>query len=677
MDEFARALQFASKNMLAATQGTSLAGKAFQDMGIHLTDSSGKMRSVEAIMLDVADRFSKMEDGAKKTGYAMEIFGRGGARMIPMLNQGRAALEGQRKEAELLGATFTTQGAKAAEEFNENLKRLEAGFTGLRNTVTQALLPFFNEIVGGIIGKMKEWAASGDLRKWAKETSDFIIDAFVAVAHFLDENLVSAVEMATRGFLVMKLAVEGLANGVLVLTNGILGLVWVINEGGLGIRKLLGIQESLGVTTEQVERRVDRVTGMIAENSARIADFSKDINEALSTLWSGEGAGMSDAMKARITGVAETISSAALKIKSWGETAKQAGAEAAKGIAETQKTAMEGPTAQDLLKQTEAFLKAARTRGEATYQMESDYLQKRVAAAAEGSAERAQAEADAFKMAQEISDRIFAHEQTLGVRSLQDAIDREKEKANAAVAGSEARMKAEENVYQKEEELRNKRRTAALGILGEVSERLKAKGVTSATAEDVQREMLDIQKERGEKVRATQEWAGGRGRKSLEEIKAGYEAGGKIEEWNKTLAAQGGYGTILGAGARVGAGQAAGEAGFGYPGNFDETIRNLFKAGRGDLVDALVMKFGAPGPGGEAPGQEGGGAAANITEGLKKGFADAETVVDGSLGRIMSRITRFGDQVRDHIENRVNRALERNLPRIINDQTIRDSGSTP
>ena len=316
MDEFARALQFASKNMLAATQGTSLAGKAFQDMGIHLTDSSGKMRSVEAIMLDVADRFSKMEDGAKKTGYAMEIFGRGGARMIPMLNQGRAALEGQRKEAELLGATFTTQGAKAAEEFNENLKRLEAGFTGLRNTVTQALLPFFNEIVGGIIGKMKEWAASGDLRKWAKETSDFIIDAFVAVAHFLDENLVSAVEMATRGFLVMKLAVEGLANGVLVLTNGILGLVWVINEGGLGIRKLLGIQESLGVTTEQVERRVDRVTGMIAENSARIADFSKDINEALSTLWSGEGAGMSDAMKARITGVAETISSAALKIKS-------------------------------------------------------------------------------------------------------------------------------------------------------------------------------------------------------------------------------------------------------------------------------------------------------------------------------------------------------------------------
>ena len=51
----------------------------------------------------LADLFQKLPDGASKTALAMELFGKSGAALIPILNQGSAALEKNREALRKLG----------------------------------------------------------------------------------------------------------------------------------------------------------------------------------------------------------------------------------------------------------------------------------------------------------------------------------------------------------------------------------------------------------------------------------------------------------------------------------------------------------------------------------------------------------------------------------------------
>ena len=84
-----------SKAMLSgAVDPTGEAAKNFKALGISVTDAGGNIRSTEAVFGDVAEKFSKMDDGATKTAMAIRIFGKSGADLIPLLNEGRTGIAG-------------------------------------------------------------------------------------------------------------------------------------------------------------------------------------------------------------------------------------------------------------------------------------------------------------------------------------------------------------------------------------------------------------------------------------------------------------------------------------------------------------------------------------------------------------------------------------------------------
>lgn len=162
LEGLGKGLEKLSKNMLSVEQGAGSsvsaidalgvsakggAAGAFKQLNINVEESKGHLKSSQDVMLEVADRFVKMQDGAAKTGLAMAIFGKAGADLIPLLNQGSEAIKAQREEAERLGIVFSEETAKAAEELNDNLKRLHARMEGVKNTAAEALLPALNDIV--------------------------------------------------------------------------------------------------------------------------------------------------------------------------------------------------------------------------------------------------------------------------------------------------------------------------------------------------------------------------------------------------------------------------------------------------------------------------------------------------------------------------------------------------
>lgn len=151
-----------SKSASAAADGSKEAVDAFKLVNVSATDSSGKLKNTEDLLLDLADGFSKYEDGLQKTNAAQKIFGKSGEELIPFLNKGRAGIEALTKKADELGITLSTNGAKAADDFNNKMNTLGAIAKGIVARALTDVLPIINKLTDGL-----EAGAAGS-EKWDK-----------------------------------------------------------------------------------------------------------------------------------------------------------------------------------------------------------------------------------------------------------------------------------------------------------------------------------------------------------------------------------------------------------------------------------------------------------------------------------------------------------------------------
>lgn len=155
-------LKFLAKNMESATTGGKQQKEAFDRLGISVVDATGKLRPAKDVFLDVADRFSRMEDGAGKTAVAMQIFGRAGADLIPTLNSGRRGLEEMGEAAERTGLVISGDAAKASDEFNDRLAELTASTKGISIAIGTVFLPILTRFIStatDVVQSVREWAS--------------------------------------------------------------------------------------------------------------------------------------------------------------------------------------------------------------------------------------------------------------------------------------------------------------------------------------------------------------------------------------------------------------------------------------------------------------------------------------------------------------------------------------
>jgi phage-related minor tail protein len=138
-------LRMLNVNMTEAARGSKEYLRHFNKIGLSAKDL--RNMSMEEVLLQAADAFSKMEDGAEKTAAAVRIFGRSGASMIPLLNAGRAGLEAAAAEARELNIIFDHASGEVSERFNDNLLRLQTQFLGMRIEIGRKLIPILNELV--------------------------------------------------------------------------------------------------------------------------------------------------------------------------------------------------------------------------------------------------------------------------------------------------------------------------------------------------------------------------------------------------------------------------------------------------------------------------------------------------------------------------------------------------
>lgn len=166
LDQLGTGVKQLSKNMLDASRGSKELREIFAALDVSTVDAAtGALRATDDVLLDLADRFAAMPDSAEKTAVAMKLLGRSGADLIPLLNAGSSGLRAAADEARRFGLTITTEGAKAAEEFNDNLTRINKRVEGLTISLGNQFLPVLANIADAMANSESSTTAfTGALR---------------------------------------------------------------------------------------------------------------------------------------------------------------------------------------------------------------------------------------------------------------------------------------------------------------------------------------------------------------------------------------------------------------------------------------------------------------------------------------------------------------------------------
>lgn len=150
LDGFARSLGILAKNMVSFDAESVASNAALTSLGISSTDASGKVKPLNTVLLEVADKFTKIEDGATKAALAKAIFGRAGLDLIPILNLGSVGLQEIYDKTKAAGMVFSKEGAEGAARFKEATIILQTSVQGLGASVATNLMPALLPLIGSI-----------------------------------------------------------------------------------------------------------------------------------------------------------------------------------------------------------------------------------------------------------------------------------------------------------------------------------------------------------------------------------------------------------------------------------------------------------------------------------------------------------------------------------------------
>lgn len=167
-EELAGGLTKLAKSMADAADGGAKTTAAFKAIGISVKDLRGLQP--DAVFLKIAQQMALFADGTGKTVAATELLGKSGARLLPTL-----------KDLGDIGqynATTTEAQARAAEEYEKNLRRLGLASDSLWRTVSAQLVPVFDSFAkamleaatsaNGLKGTVDQLAADNSIRTWAE-----------------------------------------------------------------------------------------------------------------------------------------------------------------------------------------------------------------------------------------------------------------------------------------------------------------------------------------------------------------------------------------------------------------------------------------------------------------------------------------------------------------------------
>lgn len=197
METFEKAVRKMQQNLVDAALGGKEAAQAFTDLGLSV--DALKTKTPDQQFLEIADRISKIRTASLRTSAAMNIFGKSGAALLPLMSDGAKGIRDMMQAADAAGLTIRGKDAAAAEQFGDKLNLLKRVVGATAVSIGGALEPTLSKIADTMT------AGATAASKWVQEHGQVIAIAAGGVA------TVTALGNAFYGFSVaLQLGSQGL-----------------------------------------------------------------------------------------------------------------------------------------------------------------------------------------------------------------------------------------------------------------------------------------------------------------------------------------------------------------------------------------------------------------------------------------------------------------------------------
>lgn len=215
------------RTLAEAAGGSTAATEALGKLGLSVRDLAGL--SPDQQFKRIADRIAQIQDPALKAAAAIDLFGRSGTQLVPLMSGGAAGIEQLEAQARQLGLTISTEDAQAAEQFGDTLDTLWKVVKRGIFAVGAALVPILQEAAE----RMTRIAVT--VATWVKENQQLIATAFWVAAGVLAAGaalVVLGTALSALGTVlgVISAAITGLGAAV-----GVLGAILTAVLSPLGL----------------------------------------------------------------------------------------------------------------------------------------------------------------------------------------------------------------------------------------------------------------------------------------------------------------------------------------------------------------------------------------------------------------------------------------------------------
>jgi len=208
--------------IVEAAGGSESAQQALAKLGVSAADLAGL--SPDEQFKRMADGIARIEDPALRVAVAMQIFGRSGTKLIPLLAEGASGIEALQEQARRLGLTVSAETAHDAAELNDALDSLWRVVRQGVFTIGSALAPTLKELAERITRII---VTATD---WIKRNREVVVWALKVAA---------AVAASGIALIVLGVAVSGIGAALGLLAGVISGVGTIFGILGAAIGALL------------------------------------------------------------------------------------------------------------------------------------------------------------------------------------------------------------------------------------------------------------------------------------------------------------------------------------------------------------------------------------------------------------------------------------------------------
>ncbi len=280
-DSLTTSLKKMSQGIADAVNGIGEAKDALSALNLDAAKLQ-KMNPEDAFAAIITE-LDKIPNGIKKTGLAMDLFGRSGAAMANLTAKG---LRQAQNDADTLGIKLTTAQAAGVEAANDAWARIKNAGRDFLQYLTATIAP---KIEAGF-KKAFEFLKTQDLKSWADQAGNAIISVASIAAKSLPKALLLILEvigkigMGIRGWQMLwqEAKIQGLAfsqsvqNILKFIAEGFRQIFTWVNFGGVFDGAINGLQDFVNnqdAIIKQLER--DRVI-TVKEQLDTVKDYNDE-----------------------------------------------------------------------------------------------------------------------------------------------------------------------------------------------------------------------------------------------------------------------------------------------------------------------------------------------------------------------------------------------------------------